>query len=500
MTTPAKSLLPIVNPSSSKTTGSGCGTGCGCSKDDAEMTQRLQTLRQELRELVTRSREEGVESSALLGDRREATLSLAQPLPLWSDLSHRAVDDQHVWVGVHEGVFVVLDGEEHAVFQQLKDGHAPAAVRAALAASRGISEPEAWESLSGLIGRLATAGMIQGIRGYVERKVPTPERFARLHLTQACQLECTHCYADSSPWVDRTGELPAERWARLITEFAAQGGEQILFTGGEALMHKGCIDLLRVSKENGLYVTLFTNGILVRQHARELHQYTDKVQISLDGPDAPTNDDIRGNGMYKRIVRAIDTLVEQGTAIRIGMTAVPAQWDRWKENFLRFAEPYMQHPHVEFKLSYGIMQYGRGSNFDTYDPYRGDPSVIDTFLDKINGQEGPMITRTKAGCGYGEQVVCGPDGTVYPCHLLDAPVCHIDDYPVTEIISTLRGLSRQIDVDHVEGCNTCDIRYLCGGTCRVIDSRKTGSRLITTCTAEDKEQKYRNLVRVYAVH
>ena len=92
----------------------------------------------------------------------------------------------------------------------------------------------------------------------------------------------------------------------------------------------------------------------------------------------------------------------------------------------------------------------------------------------------------------------GPDGTVYPCHLLDGPICHIDDHPLPEIIALLRGLIYQTDVDHIEGCSTCEIRYLCGGSCRVIGSHKTGSRLVTDCTPKDKAQKYSNLARAFA--
>ena len=44
---------------------------------------------------------------------------------------------------------------------------------------------------------------------------------------------------------------------------------------------------------------------------------------------------------------------------------------------------------------------------------------------------------------------------------------------------------------------TCDLRNLCGGSCRVEDEKHTGSRLITTCTPEDKLRKKRFLVNRY---
>src|SRR6202007_2313694 len=112
-----------------------------------------------------------------------------------------------------------------------------------------------------------------------------PERFARFHLTKACQLECIHCYADSSPHVDRSGALSTERWRHLLDGFSANGGERVLFTGGEALLHKRCVPLMMRGSELGLEVTLFTNGMQIPKYAEQIRDCVDIVQVSLDGPD-----------------------------------------------------------------------------------------------------------------------------------------------------------------------------------------------------------------------
>lgn len=459
---------------------------------------RMDELRRELLALAERGRKVGPRLRRTIDSAMNITLSLDAALPLVNELTDRDIDTRHVWVGVREGTVAVLDDDEHAVASRLRCRATPSQVRDELVVTGGLGTDEAWSRVSAVISRLAAAGMVEGLHGFHEYRPPTPERFARFHLTKACQLECEHCYADSSPYVDRTGELPTARWLRIVDEFAANGGEQVLFTGGEALIHRGCLDVMEACKTRGLYVTLFTNGILVPRHSARIHALADKVQVSLDGPDAETNDAVRGAGTFRKIIRALDVLAQQGTPTRIGMTVVPAYWDRWKARFLEIVERYGNQPHVEFKLSYGIMQYGRGSSIHAAD--LNDPDEIDRFLNRVNGHDGPKVTRVRSGCGYGEQLVIGPSGEVYPCHLLDAPICHVDDAPVADIIDTLRGLVHQVDVDHVEGCSSCEIRYLCGGGCRVLDSRKTGSRLITTCTPADKLQKYRNLVRTFAVH
>lgn len=461
------------------------------------------SLLQEMASIVERSRRDAGTVSPVFAphnsERVEATFSLDQPLALVAELHHQRVDGMHMWIGVQEGAATVLDDAHHAIFSRLRSGSSPAEVRDAVAAELAIAPDDAWQRVSSVIARVARAGLLRDLQGYTDRaKIPSPGRFSRFHLTKACQLECEHCYADSSPHVDRSNEISTERWLRLLNEFADAGGEQVLFTGGEALLHPGCLDLMRVARERGVQVTLFTNGLLVPKHVRDIGRYADQVQVSLDGPDAETNDLVRGRNTYQHILKAIDLLVEQGTSTRIGMTIVPSLWAAWKAHFQQISDRYAHFPHVEFRLNFGIMQYGRGVEVDNRRPENMDYEVASSFMSRINGRDGARITRVTTGCGYAEQLVVGPNGIVYPCHLLDGPVCHIDDHSLPEIIALLRGLNRQTDVDHVEGCRTCEIRYLCGGTCRVLASHATGSRLVTDCTPAKKAQKYQGLAQALA--
>jgi len=86
---------------------------------------------------------------------------------------------------------------------------------------------------------------------------------------------------------------------------------------------------------------------------------------------------------------------------------------------------------------------------------------------------------------------------VYPCHLLSGALGHVDDLPMHDITEYLERTSEAFNVNHRQGCSTCDLRNLCGGTCRVEDEKHTGSRLITTCTPAEKLRKKRFLVRRY---
>ncbi len=497
----ARTYLPVINESK--------GGGCGCSTHhDSDHDVKVRQLQEELQQVVATSHARIREGQPAPGpahaaptpragaDTSSFVLSREEPLPLVSEITCHHLRGKHMWVGVRRASLAVFNDAEHGVMELLTTGLTPRAATQRIAAERGQSEAAAWALVSRVIGQIAQNGFLEPIQGYTEVKTSYPGRFARFHLTKACQLECIHCYADSSPHVDRSNELSTERWMQLARDFRANGGEKVLYTGGEALIHKGCVPIMRLSKEIGLYLTLFTNGLLVPRYIDVIQELCDQVQVSLDGPDAPTNDIIRGKGTYGKILHAVDLLAERRVPVRIGMTVMLENWAAWKEQFLAFASRF-DGTSVEFKLSFGITPYGRAKDMGSI-PVEEVRPVAQAFMEKMNGATGPKITRVIPGCGYGDQLVIGPDGTVYPCHLLDAPLCHVDDRTVPDVIGLLRQVSGMFDVDHVEGCNTCDIRYLCGGMCRVVQGGVTGSRLVTMCTADEKARKLGNLVDTYA--
>src|SRR5205085_11208010 len=51
---------------------------------------------------------------------------------------------------------------------------------------------------------------------------------------------------------------------------------------------------------------------------------------------------------------------------------------------------------------------------------------------------GPLIARSTRGCGYAEQIVVAPDGSIHPCHLLDGAITHVEDQPMQEWIDPSR--------------------------------------------------------------
>lgn len=458
----------------------------------AEMMDRIHRVRSLGRDVSEVKNQTAEDSSA-----PEILLSTSHALPLVDNRAHYVVDGRHLWVAVDQAGVLVLDDTDNKIFETLLEGNSAEEVVTERVGSP-VDASVVSREIGPLLGRIVCAGFLKGFQGLVGHREPTPHRFARFHLTKSCQLNCVHCYADSSPQADRSGEQPTSWWHSLIDQLSDVGLERVLFTGGEALMHRGCIELMAHARSVGLRVTLFTNGLLVPRVIDRLVESCHEVQVSLDGPTADTNDMIRGRGVYGKALRALELLLETELHVRVGMTTMASNWEAWRSQFLEFADRFAD-TDLEYRLSFGLTEYGRADGLgQQMRPEVTQPEVERLLKGKKGGFDGPRVTRRTTGCGYFEQIVVGPDGTLYPCHLLDTPIGHVDDQPMQEWVREITRLASLFSVDHTEGCSSCGIRYLCGGTCRVLNAKKTGSRLVTTCTDADKERRYRNIVRHYS--
>jgi radical SAM protein with 4Fe4S-binding SPASM domain len=446
----------------------------------------------------------GIEFTPLDTDEHPATtydIDMNASLPLIGHVAHHLVDDAHLWIGVEQGTLLVAEDERaQTLMSAFVAGASPLAAEAELRQQHGLPAGEAREVTARFVARLVAAGFVRGISGYHSVKRIRPHAFARFHLTQRCQLSCKHCYTNSSPLLPKDTELPVERWLQLVDEFAANGGEKILFTGGEALVYPGCIDIMRRAHQAGLEVTLFSNGMLVPRYLNDLVEVADIVQISVDGPTAEVHDAIRGPHSFRRAIRAIRLLLEAGIQTRVSTTVMLDNWDAIKAGLPGFIAQF-EDTDLSFRISYGAMAHGRGTQLD----HSLDTDQVRVFVDDLlrrvrtteNRAGGPNSVQKISNCGYAEQLVIAPDGLVYPCHLLSGALGHVDQLPVSDITKYLARTAAAFNVNSRQGCSSCDLRNLCGGTCRVEDEKHTGSRLITTCTPEEKLRKKRFLVRQY---
>ena len=162
---------------------------------------------------------------------------------------------------------------------------------------------------------------------YLEEFVAKAERLhvplaGSLELTHRCNLDCVHCYlgprAERQAHQDR--EIGTARIHALIDEITEAGCLNLLITGGEPLLREDFPEIYRHAKENGLLVTLFTNGTTITGSILDL--FCDlppvEVEISIYGATAPTYESItRLPGSYEKCMWGIRSLLDRGLRVNL---------------------------------------------------------------------------------------------------------------------------------------------------------------------------------------
>lgn len=116
----------------------------------------------------------------------------------------------------------------------------------------------------------------------------------RLSVTDRCNYKCVYCRTGNEGAV--YAELPIEEYARIVRLFVSLGVEKVRLTGGEPLLRRGLLDLIReiaairpAFSAEPLDIALTTNGHLLAPMARDLKRSgLNRVTVSMDAVEAET--------------------------------------------------------------------------------------------------------------------------------------------------------------------------------------------------------------------
>jgi radical SAM protein with 4Fe4S-binding SPASM domain len=169
--------------------------------------------------------------------------------------------------------------------------------------------------------------------------IPQPETgsFARPYviswnLTYRCNLACEHCYLDAGGtprvgtenFADRS-ELGTEECFRVIDEIAAFAPECVtILTGGEPLLRRDILEIVRRASDRGLWVVVGTNGVRITENvARRLAEAGARgLSLSLDALDADRHDQFRKvRGAWRNTVEGAGILTRAGLPFIVQTTA-----------------------------------------------------------------------------------------------------------------------------------------------------------------------------------
>ena len=131
----------------------------------------------------------------------------------------------------------------------------------------------------------------------------------------ACNCRCVMC--DIWKGNKNLKQLTENDIKDLLISFKKLGTQQVLMSGGEALLHKGFFELCELLKKENLNVTLLSTGLLLQKQASRLLELVDDIIVSLDGTEK-IHDSIRNiNGAFKLLQEGVRFIKSQNNAYKI---------------------------------------------------------------------------------------------------------------------------------------------------------------------------------------
>lgn len=153
-------------------------------------------------------------------------------------------------------------------------------------------------------------------------------RYVRLSVTDRCDLRCAYCMAERQRFLPKDEVLSVEQLDRLASSFVRLGARRIRLTGGEPLVRRDVMDLVRrLSRHlaSGALeeLTLTTNGTRLAEHAAALAGHgVRRVNVSLDTRDPETYRRLTRGGDVGRALEGVAAAKAAGLAVKINAVAL----------------------------------------------------------------------------------------------------------------------------------------------------------------------------------
>jgi radical SAM protein with 4Fe4S-binding SPASM domain len=142
--------------------------------------------------------------------------------------------------------------------------------------------------------------------------------------TFLCNLACRHCSVHSSPRVDTSLDLSTDEALDVVGQIKELGCRTVIMSGGEVLIRKDILIILRALFEAGVNITFESNGLLFTDEfadlitwARDERGLRTAITVSVDGGTATAHDFFRGRNAFHRTVSGLRFLKARGIAFDV---------------------------------------------------------------------------------------------------------------------------------------------------------------------------------------
>lgn len=309
--------------------------------------------------------------------------------------------------------------------------------------------------------------------------------------TDMCNANCPYCYLPQE--IKSRGKNMSYQELETIVKKASEFFKSkdkkgsVIFHGTEPLMNKENLFQIIKNYKNDLFFGLQTNGLLLTEaDAAFIKENNVNIGVSIDSPVEETNDFLRGQGHYKKIMEVIDWF--RGYKGLNVVTTITT----YNVNQLKDMVRLLHSKNVGLCLINPVRGTQKGALALRPDPAKAATEFINAVEEAIRlTKEGKRIVVADfanillgiiapsarvmmcdiSPCGGGRRYVAvAANGNAYPCGefigMEDFIGGNIFTDSIESIVSSknLLKVTRR-SVDNIPECKTCTFKNMCGSPC-----------------------------------
>lgn len=152
--------------------------------------------------------------------------------------------------------------------------------------------------------------------------------YLRISVTDRCDFRCVYCMSEHMTFLPKEELLTLEELDRLATAFVARGVGKLRLTGGEPLVRRDIMKLIRrLSRhlDSGALdeLTITTNGSQLARYADELADCgVRRINVSIDTLNPVKFKEITRIGDLEKVLEGVDAARRAGIAVKINTVAL----------------------------------------------------------------------------------------------------------------------------------------------------------------------------------
>lgn len=307
-----------------------------------------------------------------------------------------------------------------------------------------------------------------------------------LNITNRCNIGCGHCFFSAGP--KGNPGLPLTIIQKALKDGKKLGAKEVHVTGGEPLIRKDFLEILKTASSLDYFVRLQTNlWSMTPELLTQIKKYTKEVSTTVDGLEK-SHDLIRKAGSFKRTTKWIKTLLNEGFRV-ITITAIQ------KKNYDDII------PMIDYLVDLGVNAHflfivGKAENVSekeviTFEQWKILISkLMDRFgskdiktdlvcqLHNLGGEEKIEYIEKDCRLDSKNHTVITAEGNVFPCSMFVNSGKSLGNIQSDSLENIWRNSPNWSFYDQKitdPKCSSCNLFRYCRGGCRAYSFEETGN-------------------------